>query len=363
MKILHIDCGKVFRGGQRQALMLHKELIKRGIQSYFLCNPHGYLFKMDFENKHALAFHNELDLKSYLNLYKFLKIHKPDIIQVHEAHGLGLAVFATLNYNIPIVSTRRVDFPIRKHFINKLKYKKSNIIKWVAISDAVKQSLINFGVHSNRIIKIYSASDVNNVKIEKSNLEKINLKYNLKNNFVVGSILSFVGHKDPFTLIKSFELLYKKYKKVKLLILGEGPYKEEVIEMVKTMESKDNIYILGFKDNIYEYLSLFHIFIITSRKEALCSSIIDALSMEKPVVATRVGGIPEIIKDHYNGLLNESGDYEGLSKSLLKLISNKEFYSFISKNAYESSHELRGDVMANKYINLYSEILHEERKS
>jgi len=72
-----------------------------------------------------------------------LKIYKPDIIQVHEAHGLGLAVFATLNYKIPIVSTRRVDFPIRKHFINKLKYNKSNIIKWVAISDAVKKSLIN----------------------------------------------------------------------------------------------------------------------------------------------------------------------------------------------------------------------------
>lgn len=363
MKILHIDCGRVFRGGQRQALILHKELVRKGLQSYFLCNRYGSLFKMDFENKYALSFHNELGLKSYLKLYKFLKIYKPDIIQVHEAHGLGLAVFATLNYKIPIVSTRRVDFPIRKHFINKLKYNKSNIIKWVAISDAVKKSLINFGVDSDKIIKIYSASDVINVKIQKSNLEMINVKYHLKGNFVIGSILSFVWHKDPFTLIKAFDLLYKKNKKVKLLILGEGPYKEAIEEIVKTMESKDNIFTLGFRDNIYDYLSLFDIFIVTSRKEALCSSIIDALTMGKPVVATRAGGIPEIIKDHYNGLLNEIGDHEGLSESLMKLISNRKFYTFISKNAYKSSHELRSDIMVNKYIDLYSEILHEERKT
>lgn len=363
MKITHIDCGKDFRGGQRQALILHNGLIQRSYQSYFLCNRNGQLFKMNFLNKYGICFYNELDLRSYIYLYKILKKIEPDIIQVHEAHGLSLVAFATLKSKIPIVSTRRVDTPIKKHLLNKFKYKNSNIKKWVAISNSVRKSLIDFGISSEKILNIYSAVGNTNYNIHNPELAFLSTKYKRNDNIIIGSILSFVHHKDPFTLIKVFDLLYKKYKKVKLLILGEGALKNSIIKIVNTLESKNNIIIMGFKDNVYDYLPLFDIFIITPKKEALCSSIIDALSMGKPVVATRTGGIPEIVKNNYNGFLNEVEDFEGLSNSLLKLILNKKLYRSMSQNAYTSSNLFREDMLVNKYINLYREILYEERKA
>lgn len=363
MKIIHIDCGKEFRGGQRQALLLHNGLIQRNYQSYFLCNRNGQLFKMNFINKCGFYFSNELDIRSYLYVYKCLKRIKPDIIQVHEAHGLSLVAFAKLNSATPIVSTRRVDFPIKKHLFNKFKYNNSNIKKWVAISDSVIKSLLDFGISSEKIIKIYSAAGINNYNTNNPELVFLRSKYKYNNNIVIGSILHFVHHKDPFTLIKAFDLLYKKYKNVALLILGGGVLKKSIAEMVNTLESKNNINIIGFKQDIYDYLSLFDIFIITSKKEALCSSILDALSMGKPIVATRTGGIPEIVKDNYNGFLNEVGDIEGLSNSLLKLICDKKLYRSMAQNAYNSSQQFRKDIMVNKYINLYREILYERRKT
>jgi glycosyltransferase involved in cell wall biosynthesis len=318
---------------------------------------------MNFRNKQGISFSNELDLRSYLYLYKLLKIIKPDIIQVHEAHGLSLVAFATFKTNIPIVSTRRVDSPIKNHLLNKFKYKNCNIKKWIAISNSVRKSLIDFGINSEKILNIYSAAGNTNYNINNDELNSLRSIYKHNDNILIGSILSFVHHKDPFTLIKTFDLLYKKYKKVKLLILGEGGLKEKIIKIVNTFESKNNIIIIGFKENIYDYLSLFDIFIITSKREALCSSIIDALSMGKPVVATRTGGIPEIVRDNYNGFLNEVEDIEGLSNSLLKLILDKKLYRSMSQNAYNSSQQFREDMLVNKYINLYKEVLYEKRKT
>jgi glycosyltransferase involved in cell wall biosynthesis len=155
-------------------------------------------------------------------------------------------------------------------------------------------------------------------------------RINLKNKYVIGYIGRLALEKDLATLNKAFKILKKEIKKdVSLLLIGDGPDKHK-----KTF-GKD-IRITGYVDDVHEYLKAVDIFVLPSLTETSSLATMEAMACGIPVITTKVGSIPNYIKDMENGLFFETGDVNDLVSKMFTLIINKEMHKSISRNAHET---------------------------
>ena len=357
MKILHIDTGKEWRGGQRQALLLHNTLLAKGFESYLVANSKGELVKKADKNLYSLSYNNEIDVFYVKRLLKIIKKHEINIIHSHDAHSLSPGILCCLlNSQLKLIHTRRVDFSINKSFFSKLKYTNKYVSKVVAISDAIKNILINDGIDANKIVKIYSGvpkpHQPDDVK-----LKEIKDEFDLKDKKVICCVANFADHKDHKTLLKAFDIVNRHNEDCKLLLVGDGPLFEETMEFAESLQCFDNVIFTGYREDVYNLIRCGDIFCITSKEEGLCTSIIDALNCGKPVVATSAGGIPELVEDNINGFLCEIGNFKQVADKIINLLNNNDKAELFSKNAIEKGKEFSELKMTENYIKLYSELI------
>lgn len=352
MRILHIDTGKEWRGGQRQAFFLHEGLINHGYESRMVCHSDGELVKRA-KNTIPLAFRSELAPSYIFKLIKIIKEFKPDIIHSHDSHSLTpCIVAATINSSFKLVHTRRVDYPLKK-FFNKYKSKRVNL---AAVAEAVRESIAASGIPKDRITKIFSGAD-KPAAVNKALAEEFRAKYNPYGLKVLGTVANFADQKDYPTLLKAFDKLYETRQDILLLAVGDGPLFEEMTALKDTLKSKNNIVFTGFSSNIPEMLSIMDLFTITSKAEGICSCLIDTMNAGLATVATRAGGIPELIQEGENGILFDVGDYEGLADGYNKLFSEHELRRQMEKTALERADNYSVARMVDSYIELYQKLL------
>ena len=360
MKILHIDSEKYWRGGQQQVFYLHEGLVKRGINSLLVCDKDSELKKRCMEKNlpyHEINILGELDFLSAIKISRICKSNNIDIIQAHSAHSQTIAIFVKfLVSKLKLIAVRRVDFHINKNMLSKLKYGTKKIDRIVCISEFIKKVLLEDGVNKNKLITIRSGTNVN--KFDDVNVDKIfqnSLKQN-PNTILIGTIAAFAGHKDFPNLLKAFKLIKEKMPNTKLCIVGDGPLKYDIENLAKELSIYDDIIFAGFQSEIGKYLKTFDIFVLASKKEGLGTSIIDAMSVGLPIVATNTGGIPELIKSYHNGILVEPKDPDQLSSAVIEAISNNELRLKISENAKKDSANFSIEKNIDKYIELYNEL-------
>ncbi|MCL4408262.1 MAG: glycosyltransferase family 4 protein [Thermotogae bacterium] len=170
-----------------------------------------------------------------------------------------------------------------------------------------------------------------NIYMIHNGVEDINLKSNppvsVKN---IGVVARFEKEKNVILAIRVFRILVKKYGYLSLHLFGDGSKKKAMEDFVTRNEIK-NVYFHNFVKNTDEIYSKIDLLVVPSKMEALSLVIIEAMSRNIPVVASNVGGIPEIIKDGYNGLLAEPNVRSFVTK-ITKIIENPQLISAFAKN-------------------------------
>ncbi|ADD68163.1 glycosyl transferase group 1 [Denitrovibrio acetiphilus DSM 12809] len=358
MKILHIDTGKEWRGGQRQALFLHEGLLEYGIESIIVCNAHGQLCRKNINGIVPVTFKGEADLSFLSELKRIIKEFQPDIVHTHDAHSLTPALFAKVTgRSFRLINTRRVDFSINKGFISRKKYNNDKVDRVVAISEAIKDMLIKDGVKPEKVPVINSGVRFPN-SINYSKVLELREKYEITpETYIVGCVANIADHKDHKVLLSAYDKFYRVVGGTKLILVGDGPLMEEIREFSETLESRSSIIFTGYSDYVYEHIALFDIFCMSSKTEGLCTSIIDAFFMGRPVIATRAGGIPELVKHKFNGLLSDVGDIDEFAENLLEIYDDMPMENKFSANGYHTALKFSDGGMVSKYINLYKELL------
>ena len=206
---------------------------------------------------------------------------------------------------------------------------------------------------------IRSGIDLNRNRVKS---DKITLKHKFKvplNFQIVGTIAAFAGHKDYPTLIKAIQFVVKEIKNIIFIFVGDGKLMIDMISLAKQLNVVDYIRFEGFKENISEYLNLFDIFVLSSKKEGLGSSILDAQSCGLPIISTKTGGIPEIIKDGFNGILVEPQNPKMLAEAIIKLYNDDELKKRLSENALTSVKEFDINITYSKYLQLFNDLVHD----
>ncbi|WP_022851223.1 glycosyltransferase family 4 protein [Limisalsivibrio acetivorans] len=353
MRVLHVDTGREWRGGQRQALFLHRRLPALGIESFLAPRTGGELARME-PGSYPLPFRSEADPSYILKLNRLTKELKPDIVHSHDSHSLTPCIACTyLSPSVKLVHTRRVDFPLKKKMFNKYLHPR---VHPVAISRAVADIMINGGVDREKLRIIHSGVELNH-GIDEALREELRQLWLPDADFTFGSLANFADHKDYPTLLKAFSLYAEKSDKGKLLLVGDGPLFDEMKELASTLPGFDRMIFTGFSPHVHEMLSLMDLFVITSKTEGLCTTIIDAMNSHLPVLATEAGGIPELVKDGVNGLLCPVGDAECLASAMERLVNNEGFRGELADNAPSTAADFSADAMASKYAEYYRELV------
>jgi glycosyltransferase involved in cell wall biosynthesis len=234
--------------------------------------------------------------------------------------------------------------------------------KIVLVADYMKDDYVNIAKFpEKKILTIYNGIDMDFMS---DNFDESALRRELRldrNDLLIGHIANFRIPKGHRFLIEAAGLICKKMKNAKFLLIGDegdGSLKGEVERLINKMNLKDNVRILGFRDDIRELLNLIDIFVLSSVSEGLPLSVIEAMAASKPVVATDVGGLPEIVIPDETGFLVKAGNAHDLAARLEVLLEDDNLrrrMGIRGRKVVEEKFSL--DVMIDNYQKLYAELL------
>jgi glycosyltransferase involved in cell wall biosynthesis len=325
--IVHLNTSKEWRGGENQVLNLARGLKAESIQQLIVTQPDSPLSKKAKDEgieTIELSMRGEFDFKAILALRKIFKEKNVQLVHTHTAHAHSLAVLAkTKKDNFALIVSRRVDFRIKKNLFSLWKYKSPKVDLFIGVSRQIQKYLLEDGIDSDRAIAIHSGIDVKKFKkIPSSDSLRKSLDIS-KKTIVIGIIAALVDHKDHATFLRSIAGIHTDVP-FTAVILGEGKLESKLKDLAQQLQIQDRVLFQGFQDNIPEYLSLIDIFTLTSKEEGLGTSILDAMAAGKPVVATRAGGIPEMVVPNHGGILCDIGSTEQLAQAYKTLIESPD---------------------------------------
>ncbi len=360
MSLFHIDAGKEWRGGQRQSFFLAKALKKRGIPFILAVQRESPLHKKALEEElpvFPVKIKSEFDLLAALRLARAMRRQNCLLAHFHDAHSVSIGSMAASLAKVPHrVISRRVAFPLKKNYFSRQKYKKK-VDMIIAISEEVREVLIDGGIDPERIVVIPSGIDFSPYdEALSSDYLRRELSF-APDDFLVGIVAHLSDNKGHQYLIKATEIIKKHTEKIKVIIVGSGPLFMELSKQAEESGVKDIVFFLGFREDVPQILSSLDLFVLSSFLEGMGSSILDAMACRLPVVATKVGGIPEVVRHRETGLLVPPRSPSALAKAILRLYDNRELASRLGQKGYEVVRQkFSAEAMADKIILLYEDI-------
>ena len=363
MNILHVSTTKSWRGGEQQIAYLAKELSQKKLNQRILC-PMGSKLASHCEahNIKYITFNKKssFSLSTARHIQSVCKEKRIDLIHVHDSHAHTFAVLAASLFGnkSPIIVSRRVDFPIGGNIFSKWKYNHPSVKKILTVSRFIKQLIKAKIKDQSKIQVVYDGVDEKRFPFKKSNI--LHHEYGISDDIkLIGNVAALAPHKDYYTFVKTVEEFFKISKKeVKFLIIGADDGEQDGIEQfIKNRKLTDKIIVTGFRNDIPKILPELDIFLFTSKEEGLGTSILDAFICGVPVVATRAGGVPEIVIHNDTGLTAEIENAKQLAEHIKSVLSNKTIAKKLIINAKRLVNSFSIETMAEKTYAIYIDVV------
>lgn len=282
-------------------------------------------FKLFHKSQIPIYFYNFKKPLSLLYLRKKILEDQPDIIHTHKNRALIAIYLATLNKRQFIwFANRGTVYSLKTNPLAYYIYKRY-IDKTIAVSKAVKESLIKDGIDESKIEVVYGSFDperfhpgINGLQMR----QKWAVPDEAKLVGLIGSFNSFKKGQDIF--LKAAKLILDTRPNTYFVLIGDGKYKK-YYKLAKTLGIERNVIFAGFCKDIHYAIAALDIVVCASiQGEGLTGSLREALAMEKPVVSTDVAGNSEIVHDQLTGLLVPPADQDALAKAIIFLLDNPE---------------------------------------
>jgi len=199
-------------------------------------------------------------------------------------------------------------------------------------------------------------------RIKEDKRKKILTKLSINNEiFVISSTGRLEREKHFDQIIEALGLIKKKGLRFKFLITGDGPLYSNLLEAAKFYGMQEELVLLGHIDEIPNFLSLSDVYVTASSREGLPVSVMEAMTMEKPVVAYNIRGVRDLVEEGVNGFLVPFGDIKELADKIIYLMEHPELAKEMGKKGREKvEREFSLDVILPQMEALYKEILENE---
>jgi len=339
MRILYIVTAAEFGGAPLHVLQLMKYMVKQGHEVGLVAAPEPRLMEgakalgvKIFPNPHFVRPFNPCkDLAALWFVFKAIRQFKPDLVSAHSTKAGFAARFSCAILGIPVIFTAHgwvftegknplVRYPLvlAEHFASKITK------KIICVSKYDKELALRFHVApEKKLVIIHNGMDPHPYLNSDGSKIRTFLGLN-KKDVLITMVARFVPQKDHNTLLQALNLISNNQYKYKVAFVGDGERKSLLRQEVEKLGLNERVIFLGERRDVPEILAASDIFVLSSNWEGLPRSIIEAMMAGLPVVATKVGGIPELVEDGVTGFLVPPKDPRALAEALQKLIENPD---------------------------------------
>ena len=324
MRVLHIETGRHLYGGALQVLYLLQGLAQKGYRNSLVC-PIGSAIAAaarPWATIHAVPVRGDLDAGLGLHLHRIIATETPAIVHVHSRRGADIwGALAARIRRVPAVVTRRVDNP-EPALIARAKYRLYGRI--VTISEGIRRVLLSEGIPAHKIDCVPSAVDFRRYA-RPCDPQWFRREFGLPpGQQTIAVIAQFIPRKGHRVLVEAARQILAHRPETRVLLFGRGPLEVEIKRLCTHTGIAEKVIFGGFRDDLERILPCLDLVVHPAEMEGLGVSLLQAAAAGVPIVATRVGGIPEIVSDGVNGYLVAAGDAGAITERATRILSDPE---------------------------------------
>jgi len=359
MRILHTEWSDDMGGQEKRVLAEAVGLTQKGHYVAIACRDHAKI-KIEAERldikTYILPFRRPYDVESIFRLTSIIRKERFDIVNTHSGIDSWIGGLSARLARVPVlVRTRHLNIPLKRTPLNFIHYLPDI---YVTCGENMRMNLIkNCGFPQDRVISIPTGVDREFFEVERN--KDVAEKYGLSKDSPVitnvGILRSVKGHEITLQAVKS---VVKAVPEARFLIVGDGPARQRLENLVDEFGIREYVLFTGFVRGISEIYSFSDVAVLSSWSEGLPQSLIQAMAAGVPVVATAVGGVPEVVIHEETGILVEAGDSEGLAEGIIKLLKDPELCKRLVERARQCvMDKYTMEHMIGKIEALYRELL------
>lgn len=336
MNILYVSSKTGWGGIMSWMVQTAEGLEEKNHKVWILSNPKSKLNKQNYPNLRIIEKSLGPDYNPFAiyKIVKFIKKNSIDILVSNIKKEIIAAGLASRITGIPII--RRVGLPID---LNKRSKKFHQ--KYIAHSIIPAKYILSKSMKTEKWINKSDFTVIyNGRKPQKFSSDQINSERKrwgiLSNEIILGITVKLSPMKNVEGLIRVFNSLCKTRNNIKLVITGLGGEKEKLEELIAELNINDKIIFNGFTLQPQFIASCYDIAILNSNEEGFPNSLVEYMSVGKPVISTNVGGVSEILIDNFNGLLIKPGNDIELEQSIIRLLDDSRLRKELGDNAQKT---------------------------
>lgn len=342
MMLRHINLIKDYRGGERQTELLIRALAALGLRQMAVVRRGSVL-------ANRLRNIKQLEIQEIARPFvRHVGIFGPaTLIHAHDAQASQLAFVANRLLGSDYIITRRVPNRPKNNWVAHNVYRHARLV--VALSDAIRRVMESY--EPRAVVKVIPSMAAR-FTVDRDEVARIRHKF--RGCFLVGQVGALVmRHKGQQHLLAAARILREQAPDVTFLLLGSG---EDETALRRLAEDLPNVHLAGYQDNIADYIAACDLLVFPSLHEGLGSTLLDAMDLGVPIVASRVGGIPEIIRHELNGILVPPGESLAIASAVLKLRADPDLRERIVANGREIVRAYYPEEIAGRYEQVYRQL-------
>lgn len=309
------------------------------------------------------------DFRAVMDLFLFLRKNPYHVVHTHNSKAGFVGRLAAAMARVPVIVHTVHGFAFHDQeprwrqvlFLNLERLAS----RWCQKMIFISQPLLDWGlkeriVPREKTVKIYSGIQLEHFHpVDREEMNRIREKWKLcPEEAVIGIVSKLWEGKGHATLIDAVKELTKELKNVRLVIVGEGYLQDELVKQVDRLGLGDRVLFTGFQMDVSEIIATFDVAVLPSFFEGMGRVILEAMAMAKPVVASRVGGIPDLVEDGRNGFLVQPGDVKALAATIKRLLIDKELAGEMGGRGRKMVDEkFNSDIMVRSIEEVYRHLL------
>lgn len=279
------------------------------------------------------------DPRTWRRLAEEIRHSQPDLLHAHDYKTNVLGVLLGRRFGLPVMTTLhgyglgggRLNWYYR---IERWALRRMDRV--VVVSDDLRQTALQLGVHPERCVLIENAIDTKEYS-RTAGVDEARARLGLGcRSLLVGGVGRLCAEKGFDRLIQAVHELNRNRATAELVLIGEGDERCRLEAMIRDLGCEQTVRMLGYRADARDCYQAFDAFVLSSLREASPNVVLEAMAMEVPVVATRVAGVPKIIEDGVNGLLVEPDDIQGLAQALATLASDPGLRTRLARAARQT---------------------------
>ena len=355
LKVCHLDTERSWRGGEQQIFYLAQGLRAAGDENLIAARDGSALFeRAKAEGFEVMALNPCLPWApaSAFALRRALLKGGFHVLHAHTAHAAAIGALSTWATDISFIVSRRVDFHISHNPLTRWKYGRADRI--VAVSTAVQKVLLQDGIEAGRVTVVHSGIDPARF-LKGERVSRVELGLPLEGP-LIGQVAALAPHKDPLNFLRAMALIKESRPDVHGIMVGAGPLEGEVRRELERLGLAGTVLLMGFREDAHRILRHLDVFTLSSCLEGLGTSVLDAMALGVPVVATRTGGLPEMVEDGVSGLLVPPKNARALAAAMQSVLEDTALRERLKAGGLRTVERFSAQAMVRETRAIYEQV-------